>query len=100
MKNEKVLKNQKKIKRQHATLTLVDDGNGSYSAQVNYQPSLKDRGLKDNSPAVNAMIKLCMIVARGRDMLGASINLVEPNVTKNKLTILGFGSKIRDFLFS
>jgi hypothetical protein len=64
-------------KRQHATLTLVDteDGNG-FTAQVTYQPSLKTR--RENSPAVNAMVRLSIVIARARESLAAPIENVTP----------------------
>jgi hypothetical protein len=85
---------EKSKKKQHATLTLIDDGKGSFSAQVTYQPSVKDR--REDSPCVNAMIKLSVIIARGRDMLAAPLQL-QPNVTKKELTKPTKWQRVKDF---
>lgn len=58
--------------KQKATLTLVDEGDG-FRATVQYQPSLKNRTLGQNSPCINAMVRLCLIMARAKDSIGAPL---------------------------
>lgn len=78
-----------KIKRQRATLTLVDEGDG-FRATVQYQPSLKGREMQNNSPSINAMVRLCLIIARAKESIGAPLTLQNKRLT--------FRDRVRGFL--
>jgi len=85
------------MKRQRATLTLIDTENG-YSATVQYQPSLKEREVQ--SSAVNAMIRLCVMLSRHRKELGAPFSKKDALVVNDTKKTLTTWQKVRDFIFS
>jgi hypothetical protein len=63
------------MKKQHAILTLIDTETG-YDIKVTYQPSLKERQTSDNSPAVNAMIRICILLSRAKEQMGQPLEIV------------------------
>jgi hypothetical protein len=63
------------VKKQHAILTLIDTETG-YDIKVTYQPSLKERPTSDNSPSVNAMIRICILLARAKEQMGQQLEIV------------------------
>lgn len=79
------------MRKQRATLTLVDEG-GGFRATVQYQPSVKGRTIGENSPSINAMVRLCLIIARAKDTIAQPL-VQTPQPTKRltiKDKVLGF----------
>ena len=88
------------MKRQRATLTLIDSDDGkTFSAHIQYQPSIQLRC--ENSPAVNAMIRIGIVLSKVKDQMGAPLvpqNMSVPaNNPKKRLT---FWQSVRRFLTS
>lgn len=78
--------------KQKATLTLVDEGDG-FRATVQYQPSLKNRTLGQNSPCINAMVRLCLIMARIKGQIGAPLTQQTKRLTLGQKVLRFFNGK-------
>lgn len=61
----------KKQRTQRAILTLTDDNEGGYKAHVEYEPSALNR--VEDSPALNAMVRLSIIISKHTRELAAPL---------------------------
>lgn len=66
----------RKSKRQRAVITLTDDDNGGFKANVVYEPSIFKRSTQ--SPAVNAAVRLSVIIEKTKGEIGQPFETARP----------------------